>query len=142
MCTIREVVRPTNRSDITRNVRPSTPERRGKRRVNPLVEQHREAILALCQTYGVRRLELFGSAATGAFDPERSDIDLLVEYPPGYDFGPWLSRFQEFEESLADLLGRNVDLVMTSALENPWFNREAAKSRTVICDASQISQAP
>lgn len=96
--------------------------------------------MALCRTYGVRRLELFGSAATNAFDLERSDIDFIVEYPPGYDFGPWLSRFQEFEESLAELLGRNVDLVMTSALGNPWFNREAAKTRTVIYDASRISE--
>lgn len=108
--------------------------------MNPLIEQHREAILALCRTYGVSRLELFGSAATGGFDPERSDIDFIVTYPPNYDFGPWLSRFQEFEESLAGVLGRNVDLVMMSALHNRWFNREAAKTRTVIYDASKISE--
>ena len=35
---------------------------------------------------------------------------------------------------LVDGLGRNVDLVMTSALRNRWFAREAAKARTVIDD--------
>jgi predicted nucleotidyltransferase len=32
-------------------------------------------VRALCRRYGVRRLELFGSATTGAFDPQRSDVD-------------------------------------------------------------------
>ncbi|MGI8483867.1 MAG: nucleotidyltransferase family protein [Thermomicrobiales bacterium] len=105
-----------------------------------LIEQHREAILALCRKYGVARLEIFGSAATDAFDPDRSDVDFLVEYPPDYDYGPWLSRFQELEQALAKMLGRDVDLVMTSALRNRWFNREAARTRTVVYDASQISE--
>ena len=109
--------------------------------MNPFIERHREAILDLCQTYGVARLELFGSAATDAFDPDRSDIDFIVAYPPDYDFGPWLARFQDFEDALADLLGRDVDLVMTSALRNRWFDREAVKTRTVIYDASQDAEA-
>lgn len=108
--------------------------------MNSLVERRREAILDLCREYGVTRLELFGSAATEAFDPDHSDIDFIVEFPHDYDFGPWLSRFQELEEALAGVLERDVDLVMTSALQNRWFNREAAKTRTVIYDASQISE--
>lgn len=108
--------------------------------MNAYIEQHREAIRDLCRAYGVSRLELFGSAATDAFDPDRSDIDFLVEYPPDYDFGPWLARFQELEEALADALTCDVDLVMTSALNNRWFAREAAKTRTVIYDASEVSE--
>jgi predicted nucleotidyltransferase len=108
--------------------------------MNPHIAHHRDAILALCREYGVARLELFGSAATDAFDPDRSDVDFLVEYPPDYDYGSWLSRFQELEQALAGLLGRDVDLVMVSALKNRWFDREAAKTRTVIYDASQISE--
>ena len=80
----------------------------------PLIEQHREAIIALYREFGVARLELFGSAVTDAFDPDRSDVDFIVEYPPDYEFGPWLSRFQELEESLARVLGRDVDLVPKS----------------------------
>lgn len=108
--------------------------------MNPLIEQHREAIRSLGREFGIVRLELFGSAATDAFDPERSDIDFIVAYPPDYDFGPWLSRHFDFQERLAALLGRKVDLVMPSALQNRWFNREAAKTRTVIYDASEKSE--
>ncbi len=108
--------------------------------MNPLIDRHREAIHDLCRVYGVARLELFGSAATDAFDPDRSDVDFIVAYPPDYDFGPWLSRFQELEDALADELGRDVDLVMTSAFRNRWFAREAAKTRTVIYDASEVPE--
>jgi len=108
--------------------------------VNPLIEQRREEIVTLCQEFGVSRLDIFGSAMTSAFDPEHSDIDFIVEYPPQYDFGPWLTRFQTLEESLAQVFGRDVDLVMSSALRNRWFNREAARTRTVIYDASQVSE--
>ncbi len=107
---------------------------------NPLIEQHREAIHALAHEYGVARLEAFGSVCTPEWDPERSDVDFLVEYPPDYDFGPWIARFQDLEADLAGLLGRDVDLVMTSALKNRWFNREAAKTRTVLYDASKVTQ--
>jgi len=46
----------------------------------PLLEQHRDQLSALCRQYGVRRLDVFGSAANGRFDPARSDLDFLVEF--------------------------------------------------------------
>lgn len=105
-----------------------------------LITDNQAAIAALCREFGIRKLEVFGSAVTGAFDPDRSDVDFIVAYPPNYDFGPWLARFQELEEALADVLGRDVNLVMTSALKNRWFEREAARTRTVIYDASEFTQ--
>lgn len=106
----------------------------------PLIEQHLEAIRALARAYGVARLEVFGSACTPDFEPDRSDIDFLVEYPPDYDFGPWLARLQDLEADLGKLLNRNVDLVTTTALRNTWFRREAEKTRAVIYDASEVAE--
>jgi len=108
--------------------------------MNSLIERNLEAIVSLGREFGVARLELFGSAATDAFDPDRSDVDFIVASPPGYDFGPWLARFQVLEASLTAVLGREVNLVMTSALANRWFAREAARTRTVIYDALQIPE--
>jgi predicted nucleotidyltransferase len=49
---------------------------------------HRTEIEALCRQFRVRRLEVFGSAASGNFRPDESDLDLLVEFKespgPGY----------------------------------------------------------
>ena len=100
------------------------------------IEEKQGPLADLCRRFGVRKVELFGSAATGQFDPSRSDLDFLVEFPPEYDFGPWLSRLSQFEQSLTRLFGRRVDLVMHSALRNPWFRREVEKGRITLYHAS------
>jgi hypothetical protein len=38
------------------------------------IKFHREELQALCRRLHVQRLDLFGSAARGDFDPERSDM--------------------------------------------------------------------
>ncbi len=105
-----------------------------------LIDDHRDELTALCREFGVARLEVFGSAVTDAFDPDRRDVDFLVEYPADYDFGPVIERFFDLKARLAALLGRDVDLVMVSALKNRWFIREAAKTRTVIYDAGAVAR--
>jgi uncharacterized protein len=45
-----------------------------------VLEGHRQELLDLCRKYRVRRLDVFGSAARGAFDEDSSDVDLLVEF--------------------------------------------------------------
>lgn len=106
-----------------------------------VVEEHLEAIRALCREYGVARLEIFGSAVIDSFNASCSDIDFLVESPPDYDFGRWLGRVQNLELALGNLLGRTVELVTTSARRDPWFWREADKTRQVVYDASQVAAA-
>jgi predicted nucleotidyltransferase len=95
-----------------------------------LVNDNLDAIAALCREYGVLRLELFGSAATGEFDPEHSDIDFIVEYPDDYDFGLWLTRYFEFRKRLEDVLGFPVDLVMVGAIRDPYFIESVNESRS------------
>lgn len=58
-----------------------------------LITDNQPALAALCREFGIRKLEVFGSAVTDAFEPDRSDVDFFVAYPPDYDFGPWLARF-------------------------------------------------
>ena len=91
-----------------------------------------ESIRVLCQEYGVTKLELFGSANRADFDPARSDIDLLVDFAPGTDLGPWMSRFFELQDRLAGLLERNVDLVMAKGLRNPHIMRSIEQDRRVL----------
>ncbi len=96
------------------------------------IEHNLDAIDALCREYGVSRLEVFGSAATDEFDPTRSDIDFLVDYAPGTDLDPWLTRHFGFKERLELLLGRPVDLVMDGGLRNPYVIRSIEASRTLL----------
>ena len=96
-----------------------------------VIQQHRDRIAELCRRYHVRRLELFGSVASGTFDPQRSDIDLLVEFSPGGD----QDRFHQYfglNEALNSLFGRKVDLVMVGALKNPYFIESVNRKRQLV----------
>jgi predicted nucleotidyltransferase len=108
----------------------------------PLISDNLEAIRALSREYGVVRLEVFGSVCTDEFDPERSDIDFLVEFPADYDFGPWHAKFHAMRRALSALLDHPVDLVDVWALCDPWFAREAGMTRQVVYDAAHFVLTP
>lgn len=100
--------------------------------MSPLIEEKRDVLGELCRRYGVARLEVFGSAASDTFDPESSDVDFLVEFRPGVDLGPWLARYFDLQRELEGLLGLKTDLVMLSALRNPYFIREVSRTRKLL----------
>ena len=87
--------------------------------MHPAIAQHRPAIAAICQRYGIRRLEVFGSAArANDFDPAHSDADFLVEFASGVH--PGLNAIFGAKADLEALLGRGVDLVEPGAVRNPY----------------------
>lgn len=96
-----------------------------------LIERNRPTIERLCRKYGVTRLEIFGSAARGDFEPGRSDLDLLVEFGPQSP-ADLFHRYFGLREELEILLGCGVDLVMLSALKNPYFIRAVNESRATL----------
>jgi predicted nucleotidyltransferase len=76
-------------------------------------------------------LELFGSAADGDFDPARSDLDFLVDFLPEAS-GRIFHGYFDFKEELERLFDRRVDLVMPSAIRNPYLRRAIAKQRGLV----------
>lgn len=93
-----------------------------------IVDQHAEELAALARRYGVARLELFGSAATGEYEPQTSDLDFLVEFvdePPGGMAHAYFGLL----DALAELFGRQVDLVSTRAISNPYFLKSVNETR-------------
>jgi predicted nucleotidyltransferase len=108
--------------------------------LHPSVAQHIPKIRELAKTYGVDKLEIFGSSMTEAFDPEKSDVDFIVHYPDGYEFGSFLKRFLDLEEDLSAVLHRPAQLVMTSALKHERFCRNANRTRTLIYDRVEADQ--
>jgi len=65
----------------------------------------RDAVLALAQKRGASRVRVFGSVARGN-DGEASDLDLLVDLPPGTSLLNLVALQLDIEEAL----GVKVDL--------------------------------
>jgi uncharacterized protein len=61
-----------------------------------------EQLARFCRERHIRRLSLFSSTLKGTSRPD-SDIDLLVEFEPGYE--PGLLGLASMEAELAELLG-------------------------------------
>jgi hypothetical protein len=101
-----------------------------------LLAERQTELTTLCEQFGVERLEVFGSAATESeFDPDSSDLDLIVTFRDGHDLGPWMRDYFAFRDALADLYGYSVDLVMSSAMKNERFIREANRTRRLLYGA-------
>jgi uncharacterized protein len=103
--------------------------------VIPIIECHRDEIEQLCRCHGVRRLDLFGSAARNEFDPARSDLDFFVEFQETNWRGS-SQRFFGLLHGLEDLLQRPIDLVERPAVQNATFLRVAQVDLEPIYDAS------
>ncbi|WP_246958169.1 nucleotidyltransferase domain-containing protein [Brachybacterium sp. Marseille-Q7125] len=86
----------------------------------------RDALAAISRAHNVQRLVLFGSAATTAFDPETSDADFIVEFIPG-SATPFEDYFN-LKAELEALLGRPVDLLSASRIENPYLAASVAET--------------
>jgi uncharacterized protein len=79
-----------------------------------------EAIAAFCRKWGVRRLSFFGSVVRDDFDPEKSDVDVLVEFR---DRTPGMRFFWDVPNELAGILGaRKIDLVTFDSLSR-WLSK-------------------
>jgi len=99
--------------------------------VAAVIEQHRNEIEALCRRFNVARLEVFGSAADGSFDPARSDVDFLVEFrqlEPGLLADAYFGLLAELER----IFQRRVDLVTPKAIRNPYFLRGVNETRRLL----------
>jgi len=66
--------------------------------------------------YPISSFALFGSVVRDDFDPEHSDVDILVEFDG--EIG-W--EFFDLEEELHQLLGRKVDLVCRKAIKPHYW---------------------
>jgi uncharacterized protein len=96
-----------------------------------LIKQHRDEIAALCRRYGIKRLELFGSAASDQFDPNGSDVDFFYEFDAANNAG-LADRFFGLQADLRNLLGVEVDLVSSRDVTNPYFLEVANRHRLTL----------
>lgn len=94
-----------------------------------LTDGAREEFVEICERYGVERLDLFGSAATGNFDSGKSDLDFVLSFKPRTP-ARLFDRYFGLKEDLESLFGRGVDLLMEESMKNPYLVKSVNESRT------------
>ena len=85
-----------------------------------IIHEKREKVAELCRTHHVRRLSVFGSAVRDDFVPERSDVDLLVEFE-SLPYPLSVENYWKLEEALIALFARRVDLIQEERIRNPYL---------------------
>jgi len=90
-----------------------------------MLHEKKDMIHAACRQYGARRIRVFGSVARGQ-ERADSDIDFLVDFPPGYDM---FAQRLPLAEQLVQITGRHLDLIPEHEL-NPHL-REAVLAEAV-----------
>lgn len=97
--------------------------------VIPAVSAQADELRRLCVRFRVLRLGLFGSAATAHDFDETSDLDFIVEFQQ-IPIADYADAYFGLHESLEELFGRPVDLVVESAIKNPYFREAVEETRT------------
>jgi hypothetical protein len=106
-----------------------------------LIEERRAELGELCRRYGVARLYLFGSAATGRFAETSSDLDFVVELTDRQPTGAYADRYIGLAEELERLFERDVDLITEESMRNPYFRREVEATRQLVYGQPRVKAA-
>jgi len=100
------------------------------------IAKRREDFEYLCADHKVKFLYAFGSSITDRFDPDKSDIDLLVEIDdndPIERGEKLISLWDMFE----DFFQKKVDLLTDSSVKNPFLRKSIDATKVLIYDGSR-----
>ena len=100
-----------------------------------LVLEKRPQISAICAKHGVRKLEVFGSAARDDFRPEGSDIDFAVEFGD-IDAGVRFHARLDLEDELGAIFCRKVDIVELRHVKNPYVLQTILEDKQLVYAAA------
>jgi hypothetical protein len=95
-------------------------------RPSEALSAHRDRVLAIAASHGARNVRVFGSALRGEDRPD-SDLDLLVDIPPGTS----LLKIVGIKLAIEDALGVSVDLCTDRELHPDLRDRILAEARPV-----------
>jgi predicted nucleotidyltransferase len=82
-----------------------------------------------CRRWKIKEFALFGSVLREDFHPD-SDIDVLVSFEP--DGGITFDNRVEMLDELAEIFGRQVDLVEKDAIRNPFRRHDILTTKEVV----------
>ncbi len=95
-----------------------------------LLESYKKDIETLCKNHKVEQLYVFGSVTNETFN-KNSDVDFLVKFKE-FDLKYYFSNYSDLKLKLKKLLKREVDLLETQTLKNPYLINSIEKSKKLI----------
>lgn len=103
--------------------------------IKDLIYNRDKDFIDLCKNHRVKQIYAFGSSVSGDFDPEKSDIDLLVEIdePDPIERG---EKILSLWDKLEAFFKRKVDLLTNPNIRNPYLRQSVNETKVLIYDAS------
>jgi uncharacterized protein len=98
--------------------------------MNSIIENNKLLIDKLCLDNEVDKLYIFGSVLNDDFN-ESSDIDFIVDIK-NKDAVKYTDYYFNLLFGFEKLFKRNIDLLTTNSLKNPYFIKEIEKKRKLI----------
>ena len=98
-----------------------------------LIKERYNDFIHLCQSHRVDKVYAFGSSITEHFDPQTSDIDVVVkiDIDDPADRGEALLSFWD---KLEALFQRKVDLLTEDSIRNPYLKASINRTKKLIYD--------
>ena len=98
-----------------------------------LIKEKYSEFVDLCRSHKVNKIYAFGSSITDHFDPETSDIDIVVSIDiedPADRGEALLSLWDKLEA----LFKRKVDLLTEDSIRNPYLKSNINRTKKIIYD--------
>jgi uncharacterized protein len=95
----------------------------------PKINIPKAKIEDFCRRWKIKEFALFGSVLREDFQPD-SDIDVLVSFAP--DGCITFDNRVDMLDELAEIFGRQVDLVEKNAIRNPFRRHEILTTKEVV----------
>lgn len=95
-----------------------------------LIEKYMNQIQRLCEDHQVRTLYSFGSVNTTSFAKD-SDVDLVVDFKID-DPLEYTENYFDLKFGLEKILNRQVDLLESKTIRNPFLKESINKSKVLI----------
>mgnify|MGYP006369601479 FL=1 len=96
-----------------------------------LIELNIQKIIELCRLHKVKSLSVFGSILTDKFN-DNSDVDLLVDFNSEITHHNYTDNFFSLYYALRSLFEREIDLVDSTSIKNPYFKDELNETKLLI----------
>jgi predicted nucleotidyltransferase len=104
-------------------------------RMQPIIEQRKEELKAICERLKIRKLYAFGSAVTSDKFRDNSDIDFLISFEDSISPEEYSENYFQLMYRLRELFNREIDVITERSLSNPYFIESVNKNKVLIYEA-------